>query len=154
MGGSDVLMNAHIILKDMQEKRDYEERFRLLNERINQLEDELARFESKTGFMNAETMRKNARAWIVRNPRAWTFLVRNAVWYVQQQKHYSIKQSLEELRNETSIVIGDDDFKISNSYAAVFARELADEIPGLRPLITFRRSKVDRFYPWIREVNR
>ena len=140
MGGGDVLMS------------DYEERFRLLNERINQLEDELARFETKTGFMNAETMRDNARAWIVRNPQAWSFLVRNAIRCVATQKRYSIQQALEELRNDPEIVMGEDEYRISNSYAAVFARELADEIPGLRPLITFRRSKVDRFYPWIREL--
>lgn len=140
MGGGDVLMS------------DYEECFRLLNERINQLEDELARFESKTGFMNAETMRDNARAWIVNNPKAWAYLNRNAVRAVATQSRFSIQQAIEQLRNDPSIMIDESTYRICNSYGAVLARELANELPQLRTLIKFGRSKVDRFYPWLKDL--
>lgn len=129
---------------------DMEERLRLMNERINQLEDELARFESKTGFMNAETMRNNARAWIVNNPKAWSYLNRNAVRAIATQSRFSIQQAIEQLRNDPSIMIDESTYRICNSYGAVLARELADELPQLRTLIKFGRSKVDRFYPWLR----
>lgn len=129
---------------------DLEERIRLLNERINELEDELARFESKTGFMSAETMRNNARAWIVNNPKAWAYLNRNAVRAIATQSRFSIQQAIEQLRNDPSIMIDESTYRICNSYGAVLARELANELPQLRTLIKFGRSKVDRFYPWLR----
>ena len=127
-------------------------RIALLNERINELEDELARFEAKTGFMNAETMLESAKAWIVRNPKAWKLLQSVARYSIENQRRFSIKRELEGLRENSDVVIGEDDYRISNSYSAVFVRLLSDEMPELRSLVTFRKSKVDRFFPWLRSL--
>ena len=127
-------------------------KIRLLNQRISELEDELKRFESKTGFMNAETMLDRAKAWIVRNPKAWSYLKRMAHCSVTKQQRFSIKRELEELREASDINMGEDEYRISNSYSAVFVRLLADEMPELRSLVTFRKSKVDRFFPWLKSL--
>lgn len=115
--------------------------------RIAELEERLALFESKTGFMSAETMKENAEAWIERNPMAWDLIKARAQASIRQQKRFSVKRALEELRDAPGIVWGsNDDFKISNSYSAVFVRILVTEMPELRELVTLRRSKVDRLF--------
>lgn len=115
--------------------------------RIAELEERLALFESKTGFMSAETMKENAEAWIARNPKAWDLIKANAQASIRQQKRFSVKRALEELRDAPGIIWGsNDDFKISNSYSAVFVRILVTEMPELRELVTLRRSKVDRLF--------
>lgn len=115
--------------------------------RIAELEERLALFESKTGFMSAETMKENAEAWIARNPKAWDLIKANAKASIRQQKRFSVKRALEELRDAPDIIWGsNDDFKISNSYSAVFVRILITEMPELRELVTLRRSKVDRLF--------
>lgn len=126
---------------------EIEKRFEMMNERINQLEDQLARFEAKTGFMDADTMREKGLAWIARNPRAWRYLKRMAHYSVTNQSRFSIQKELETLR-ETEINMGDDEYKVANSYGALLARELCDEMPELRELVTLRPSKLDRFYKW------
>lgn len=125
----------------------YEKRFEMMDERINQLEDQLARFEAKTGFMSADTMRKRGLAWIARNPRAWRYLKQKAFNSITNQARFSIQKELETLR-EAEINMGDDEYKVANSYGALLARELCDEMPELRELVTLRPSKLDRFYKW------
>ena len=112
--------------------------------RVQELEERLAEFESKTGFMNAETMLANANAWIVRNPKAWTYLKAKAHRSITNQERFSIKRELEELRESNNIRMDEDDYKISNSYSAVFVRLLIQEMPELREFVTLRHSKVDR----------
>ena len=123
--------------------------------RINQLEDQvreltarLAVFEARTGFMSAETMLENAKAWIARNPKAWSYLKRMAHYSITNQQRFSIKRELEALREADGVSVGEDDYKISNSYSAVFVRLLVDEMPELRELVSLRPSKVDRFFSW------
>lgn len=126
---------------------DIETRFALMNERINELEDELKRFEAKTGFMSAETMLNNAKAWIARNPKAWAYLKRMAHYSITNQSRFSIKREIEALRESSDVKLSDeDDYKISNSYSAVFVRLLIEDMPELRPLVVLRPSKVDRLF--------
>ncbi|MBR3223811.1 MAG: hypothetical protein IKF78_00625 [Atopobiaceae bacterium] len=118
-----------------------------MEKRIAELEERLALFESKTGFMSADTMLENAKAWIARNPMAWDLIKARAQVSIRQQKRFSVKRALEELRDAPGIVWGsNDDFKISNSYASVFVRILVQEMPELREFVTLRRSKVDRLF--------
>lgn len=118
--------------------------YEALYERIAELEQRLALFESKTGFMNAETMLANAKAWVARNPQAWTYLKAMAHRAITNQERFSIKRELEELRESNFVRMDEDDYKISNSYAAVLVRLLIQEMPELREFVTLRRSKVDR----------
>lgn len=117
-----------------------------LQRQVKELQERLALFEAKTGYMSAETMLENAKAWIARNPKAWSYLKRMAHHAITNQQRFSIKRELEELR-ESDIVLGDEsDYKISNSYSAVFVRLLIQEMPELRELVTLRPSKVDRLF--------
>lgn len=118
--------------------------YEALQERIAELEQRLALFESKTGFMSAETMLENAKAWVARNPQAWTYLKAMARRAITNQERFSIKRELEELRESNTVRMDEDDYKISNSYAAVLVRLLIQEMPELREFVTLRRSKVDR----------
>lgn len=118
--------------------------YEALQERIAELEQRLALFESKTGFMSAETMLENAKAWVARNPQAWKYLKAMAHRAITNQERFSIKRELEELRESNSVRMDTDDYKISNSYASVIVRLLIQEMPELREFVTLRRSKVDR----------
>lgn len=118
-----------------------------LEREVAELRERLQQFEAKTGFMSAETMKENAEAWIARNPKAWDIIRDQAKAAIRDQKRFSVKKALEVLRDSPIITwLTEDDFKISNSYSAVFVRILVTEMPELRPLVTIRRSKVDRLY--------
>ena len=117
-----------------------------LEREVSELKERLALFEAKTGFMSADTMKENAEAWIARNPKAWAFIKNAALAAVRDQKRFSIKRTLENLRELPGFVWQGDDFKISNSYSSVFVRILVTEMPELRELVTLRRSKVDRLF--------
>lgn len=118
-----------------------------LQGRIAELEERLALFESKTGFMSADTMLENARAWIERNPRAWEIIQNQARAAIRDNTRFSVKKAIEVLRDNPIITwLDDSDFKISNSYASVFTRILVQEMPQLRDHVTLKRSKVDRLF--------
>jgi len=117
-----------------------------MEQRIAELEERIAQFEAKTGFMSADTMKANAEAWIERNPKAWAFVKNDARAAVRDKTRFSIKKTLENLRSLPGFVWQGDDFKISNSYSSVFARILLKEVPGLDEVMTVRRSKVDRLF--------
>lgn len=120
--------------------------YQALKDRIAELEERLACFEAKTGFMSAETMKANAEAWIARNPKAWEFIRNDAHKAVRDKTRFSIKKTLENLRSLPGFVWQGDDFKISNSYSPVFARLLVKEMPELREYTVLKRSKVDRLF--------
>lgn len=115
--------------------------------RIAELEERLALFESKTGFMSADTMMENAKAWIAKNPKAWEIIENQARAAIRDRKRFSVKKALDVLRDNPIITwLDDSDFKISNSYASVFTRLLVQEMPELREFVTIRKSKVDRLF--------
>ena len=118
-----------------------------LEGRIDGLEERLSQFESKTGFMNAETLYANAKEWIARNPRAWAFIKQRASKCFWENHRFSMKRTLEELRDSDLVnPTNEDDFKISNSYSSVLARFLILEMPEIAELTTLKKSKVDRFF--------
>ena len=118
-----------------------------LEMRIDELEERLKQFESKTGFMNAETMYHNAELWIVRNPRAWAFIKQRADKCVHDGHRFSMKRALEELRDSDLVNrFNEDEFKISNSLASVLTRFLIEDMPEVREVVTLRHSKVDRLF--------
>lgn len=118
-----------------------------LERQIAELTARLETFEAKTGFMSAETMLENAEAWIARNPKAWEIIRNQARAAIRDDTRFSIKKALEILRDNPIITwLDDSDFKISNSYSAVFSRILCQEMPQLREHVTLRRSKLDRLF--------
>lgn len=118
-----------------------------LEMRIDDLEKRLKKFESNTGFMNAETMYHNAELWIVRNPRAWAFIKQRADKCVHDGHRFSMKRALEELRDSDLVNrFNEDEFKISNSLASVLTRFLIEDMPEVREFVTLRHSKVDRLF--------
>ena len=120
--------------------------YQALKDRIAELEERLALFEAKTGFMSAETMKANAEAWKARNPFAWDIIKATAQKCIKEQRRFSVKRALEDLRDAPGIVWGEDEFRISNSYSPVFARMLIKELPELANYTVLKRSKVDRLF--------
>ena len=120
---------------------------RHLEKRVSELEERLAQFEANTGYMNAETMYNNAKAWIIRNPKAWAFIIQRADKCVHDKHRFSMKRALEELRDSDLVSrFTAEDFKISNSYASVLTRFLIQEMPEVAEVTTLKRSKVDRLF--------
>ena len=118
-----------------------------LERRVTELEERLEQFEAKTGFMSAETMYDNAKAWIERNPRAWAFIKQRADACVYDRHRFSMKRALEELRDSDLVNrFNEDDFKISNSYASVLTRFLIQEMPEVAEFTVLQKSKVDRLF--------
>ena len=118
-----------------------------LERQIAELTARLETFESKTGFMSADTMMENAKAWIAKNPKAWEIIENQARAAIRDRKRFSVKKALEVLRDNPIITwLDDSDFKISNSYASVFTRLLVQKMPELREFVTMRKSKVDRLF--------
>jgi len=116
-----------------------------LEHRVTMLEERLSQFEAKTGFMSAETMYESGKAWIARNPRAWRYIKQYADGCIDEQRRFSIQKACEELR-DSDLVDKDELYKVNNSYAAVLTRFLVKELPELKPLVSMRKSKVDRFF--------
>ena len=116
--------------------------------RIEQLEAQLASYEARSGFMTAQEMLDMAYAWIDRNPLAWGHLKGAALAAIDQQRRFSIKKELEQLRESPEVVKGDADYKISNSLSPVLVRLLIKEMPELGELATVRPSKVDGALQW------
>ena len=125
--------------------RDLENEVMRLNSKIADLEERLAQFEAKTGFMSAEEIVKHAKAWTVNNPHAWQFMRNYADRAIVNNERFSMQKVLEEMRESPlAIAFPGEDFKINNSYAAAFVRMLVAEKPDLAKHVTLRRSKVDR----------
>lgn len=102
--------------------------------------------------MTADQMIERANAWIVRNPKAWAFIKDQARMCVSRKGRFSVKRAIENLRDSSLVTMGDDDWKISNSYSAVFVRLLIREIPELAKYTKLNASKVDRLMPDVMET--
>ena len=123
------------------------ERIAELEKQLNELSIRLEAFEAKSGYMKADEMVKRARQWTIRNPHAWRSIKNSADLCITLKKRFSIKKAVEELR-ESCLVAAypDEEFKVSNSYSAVFARMLVEEKPALKDYVTLKKSKVDRYF--------
>ena len=80
--------------------------YQALKDRIAELEERLALFEAKTGFMSAETMKANAEALKERNPFACDIIKATAQKCIKEQRRFSVKRALEDLRDAPGIVWG------------------------------------------------
>ena len=124
------------------------ERVTLLEKRNEELQQRIDLYEAKSGFMSAEDMVDKANAWITRNYRAWNLILAAADSAIIHRNRFSVKKAVEDLRDSNIVKMTDDDWKISNNYAAVFARLLIKARPQLKEydLLKIRPSKVDRLF--------
>ena len=125
-----------------------------LEKMINELTLKVEALEAKSGYMDAQSMVDRANAWIARNPKAWAFIKDQARIVAYRGGRFSIKRVLENLRDSRIVNMAEDDYKISNSYSAVFNRLLVRDIPRLAGYVTLRPSKVDYLFPDVMEVYR
>ena len=122
------------------------ERIMILEDKNRKLEQRIELYESKSGFMSAEEMLERCNAWIARNPKAWSLILSRADSSIIHRSRFSVKRVLEDLRDSNLVKMADEDWKISNNYAAVMARLLIKARPQLKEygLLRVRPSKVDR----------
>lgn len=118
-----------------------------LYKRVEELEQRLAAYESKSGYQTAKDMINKADAWIARNPKAWEVIKDRANMCVIRKGRFSIKRTLEELRDSSLVNMTDDDYKISNNYSAVFNRKLIRELPSVAKYTIIKPSKLDYYFP-------
>lgn len=123
------------------------QRVETLEGTIADLREKLARYEERKHYMTAEEMYIRARQWKGMNKRAWEFIKSDARRHVQENTRFSMQRAIENLRNQSGLVITSEEYRVCNAYAAVLARFLVREMPELRSHIVLNRSKVDKFFP-------
>ena len=118
-----------------------------LKKRIEELEERLERHEDRTEGMSAEKTYTQAKAWIKQNPKAWAAIKWQAKTLAAKGKRVSIKRMLENLRYiDKHLNDRNTDYSICNSYSACLARFLVAECPEVKPYISLKKSKVDRYF--------
>lgn len=84
-----------------------------------------------------------AKAWIERNPKAWSYISQQAVNCAKNNKRFGMKELCEHVRWHMKINEGDEEFKLCNTYTAYFARILISEHPEVEPYITTKKAAAD-----------
>lgn len=120
--------------------------------RIEELEQRVAAYEKKSGYQTAKDMITKAEAWIARNPKAWALIKDHAQMCALHKGRFSIKRTLEELRDSSLVNMTDDDYKISNNYSAVFNRFLIRELPEIARYTVIKPSKIDYYFPDVTSI--
>ena len=90
-----------------------------------------------------ENLRLKAAEWTEQNPEAYDLFKRFAADVVRVGFRCSISFITERVRWETEMVWEKDrrGFKLNNNYRAYIARKLVVDVPGLEPLIRFRKTR-------------
>lgn len=123
------------------------ETIRELQAEVAYLKEELARHEERTEGLNAEQMQNRAVEYVQMNPIVWERIKQDALNAAGQHKRFSIAKEFEELRNVKWLDLNENEqYKCNNSYRAPLTRMLVQEIPEVRPYVSMRRSKVDKYY--------
>lgn len=118
---------------------------RELERRVDALERELARHESRTEFMTAERMYVAGRRFIESNPAVWGLIKSHARAAAGEGRRFSMKREFENMRGELAPV-GDARWRFRNSLAPVLVRFLLLEVPEVGPYVARGRSKVDKYF--------
>lgn len=84
-----------------------------------------------------------ARTWIDANPRAWDYIVSQALRSASMHRRFGMKALCEHVRWHFSVVEGHSEFKLNNNYTAPFTRLLLSQHPEVGPYIATRTSAVD-----------
>lgn len=116
-------------------------------DRIADLEREVRRLTEKYEGLSPEEMYRRTSVYIAMNPEVWQRLKEDAAYAVAKEQPFSIAKEFEELRASRWLQRNEhEEYKCNNSYRAVLTRFLVADIPSLKPYVTLRRSKVDKFF--------
>lgn len=85
-------------------------------------------------------LRVAAEDWIAENPEVYELLKRYAREAVRRGKPFGVKWIVERARWEFVVSRGEEDFALNNNLTAYVARALAEEVPGMRGLVKFRKT--------------
>ena len=90
----------------------------------------------------ADSMKRKADEWVMKNPEAWMRIRCEAVNRTEQKRRFGIGELCEQVRWHMHAE-GVDDFKVNNTHRAALARRLIAEYPPCRPYIETRSSVCD-----------
>lgn len=93
--------------------------------------------------MADSTVRQRALDWIRLNPEAWLRFKGHALHEAAHGRRVSVQWLLEDCRKYDRVNSAGDPVKVNNSFAPIFARQLVEECPEVRPFIEMRRSVYD-----------
>lgn len=98
---------------------------------------------AEESYTKGERFMEEARAWIDDNPRAWDYIVSQALLSASMHRRFGMKALCEHVRWHFSVVRGHSEFKLNNNYTAPFTRLLIAQHPEVEPYIATRSSAVD-----------
>lgn len=87
-----------------------------------------------------KNLRQATEDWIDRNPEIYALYKKFATDLLLQGKPFSIKLITERVRWECHLHWSGE-FKISNDYPAYIARKMAEEMPELRNVLKFKKTR-------------
>ena len=91
-----------------------------------------------------DSLRRRYAAWRAANPEAWAYIEREAVAAMEAGREFSIRPFVERVRWQDRVDSEGNRVGIPNAIVPCFVRQLMEDHPGMKPLITYRRSKLDR----------
>lgn len=91
----------------------------------------------------ADELRRHYVAWRAANPEAWAYIEREAVAAMEAGREFSIRPFVERLRWQDRVNSEGNRVGIPNAIVPCFVRQLMEDHPGMVPLITHQRSKLD-----------
>ena len=84
--------------------------------------------------------------WIRLNPGIWDRFKQYAKNEAEHERRVSVQWLVEDVRKFDRVDNAGDAVKVDNSFSPVFARQLAAEVPEVKPYITLRRSRFDGLF--------
>lgn len=122
-------------------------------DRITWLERELARHEERTEGLSAQETYNRAKLYIDMNPGVWQRIKADARVAAHIGRRFSIAREFEELRDQKWLELNENEqYRCNNSYRACLTRFLMQEVPEVIPFVKWRRSKIDKYFPGLKEV--
>lgn len=113
---------------------------------VRVIAEELERHVEGTEGMSAETMYRRALAIVKGSPSVWERIKADARAAARECRRFSMKKEIEILRDEGRIKTDDLDYKFNSSVTAALTRFLVYEVPEVGAYVSFRSSKVDKYF--------
>lgn len=90
-----------------------------------------------------ERYREAAEQWIADNPKAWDYIVSQALASAAMHRRFGMKALCEHVRWHMEVENGDAEFKLNNNYTSAFTRILIEQHPEVAPYVKTRSAAVD-----------
>lgn len=116
-----------------------------LARRVEAVERELARYESRMERMSPESMYVAGRRFIEHNRAVWDLIKSHAREAASEGRRFSMKREFEDMRDEYA-TDRTGRWRFRNSLTPVLARFLLLEVPEVEPFIARGQSKVDKYF--------